>query len=168
MFPCKALYIPLGTRGSFPRCKAAGAWSWPLTSIYCRGQRMSGAIPPLPQYAFLAWCLVKAQGQLYLYLHLLARALKLHIHTAWEGLYSCTCDEFYSLIIWVEMHFLYSHIPDRRTYALLHYFHVMGSVYFSSLFRVLHSVPRILGCVIGSVLLYLDTVINDVFPKAKL
>jgi hypothetical protein len=23
---------------------------------------MSGAIPPLPQYAFVAWCLVKAQG----------------------------------------------------------------------------------------------------------
>jgi hypothetical protein len=31
---------------------------------------MSGAIPPLPQYAFMAWCLVKAQGQLYLYLFL--------------------------------------------------------------------------------------------------
>jgi hypothetical protein len=28
---------------------------------------MSGAIPPLPQYAFMAWCSVKAQGQLYLY-----------------------------------------------------------------------------------------------------
>jgi hypothetical protein len=28
---------------------------------------MSGAKPPLPQYAFMAWCLVKAQGQLYLY-----------------------------------------------------------------------------------------------------
>jgi hypothetical protein len=34
---------------------------------------MSGAIPPLPQYAFMAWCSVKkeAQGQLYLYLYLL-------------------------------------------------------------------------------------------------
>jgi hypothetical protein len=30
---------------------------------------MSGAIPPLPQYAFMALCLVKAQG-LYLYLYL--------------------------------------------------------------------------------------------------
>jgi hypothetical protein len=29
---------------------------------------MPGAIPPLPQYAFMAWCLVKAQGQFYLYL----------------------------------------------------------------------------------------------------
>jgi hypothetical protein len=27
---------------------------------------MSGAIPPFPQYAFMVWCLVKAQGQLYL------------------------------------------------------------------------------------------------------
>jgi hypothetical protein len=25
---------------------------------------MSGAIPPLPQYVFMAWFLVKAQGQL--------------------------------------------------------------------------------------------------------
>jgi hypothetical protein len=24
---------PMGTRGPFPRGKAAGAWSWPLTSI---------------------------------------------------------------------------------------------------------------------------------------
>jgi len=31
---------------------------------------MSGAIHPLPNYAFIAWCLVKAQGQLYLYLYL--------------------------------------------------------------------------------------------------
>jgi hypothetical protein len=29
---------------------------------------MSGAIPPLPQYTFMVWCSVKAQGQLYLYL----------------------------------------------------------------------------------------------------
>jgi hypothetical protein len=50
---------PMGTGGSFPGVKATGAWSWPLSSIYCRGQRMSGAIPPHPQYAFMAWCLVK-------------------------------------------------------------------------------------------------------------
>jgi hypothetical protein len=29
---------------------------------------MSGATPPLPQYALMAWCSVKAQGQLYIYL----------------------------------------------------------------------------------------------------
>jgi hypothetical protein len=28
---------------------------------------MSGAIPPIHQYAFMAWCLFKAQGHLYLY-----------------------------------------------------------------------------------------------------
>jgi hypothetical protein len=31
--------------------------------------RMREAIPPLPQYAFMAMCSVKAQGQLYLYIH---------------------------------------------------------------------------------------------------
>jgi hypothetical protein len=30
---------------------------------------MGGAIPPLPQYAFMAWCLFKEQGQLYFYLY---------------------------------------------------------------------------------------------------
>jgi hypothetical protein len=30
---------------------------------------MSGAITPLPQYAFMAWCSVKTQRQLYLYLY---------------------------------------------------------------------------------------------------
>jgi hypothetical protein len=50
---------PMGTRGSFPGGKAAGAWSWPHTSIWCRGQRMSGDIPPLPQYVPVAWCLLK-------------------------------------------------------------------------------------------------------------
>jgi hypothetical protein len=32
--------------------------------------RMCGAIPPLPQYAFMAWCSVEVRGQLYfLYLY---------------------------------------------------------------------------------------------------
>jgi hypothetical protein len=53
-----------GYQGLFPWGKAAGMWNRPLTSIKCRGQRMSGAIPSLPQYAFLAWCSVKAEGQL--------------------------------------------------------------------------------------------------------
>jgi hypothetical protein len=29
---------PMGTRGSFNGSKAVGGWSWPLTSIQCRGQ----------------------------------------------------------------------------------------------------------------------------------
>jgi len=28
---------------------------------------MSGAIPPFPQYAFMGWRSLKAQGQIYLY-----------------------------------------------------------------------------------------------------
>jgi hypothetical protein len=28
---------------------------------------MHGAIPPLPEYAFMAWCSVKGQGQFYLF-----------------------------------------------------------------------------------------------------
>jgi hypothetical protein len=50
---------PMGTRGSFPGVKAAWEWSWPLAFIYCRGQKMCGTVLPLPQYAFMAWCLVK-------------------------------------------------------------------------------------------------------------
>jgi hypothetical protein len=34
---------------------------------------MSGAILPLPQFAFMVWCSVKAQGHLYLYLFTLYR-----------------------------------------------------------------------------------------------
>jgi len=37
---------------------------------------MSVAMPPLPQYAFMAWCLVKAQGQ---QLYLLHREVRLLI-----------------------------------------------------------------------------------------
>jgi hypothetical protein len=40
---------------------------------------MSGAIPPLPQYAFMAWCSVKAQGQLYFYLFNSAVLLREHV-----------------------------------------------------------------------------------------
>jgi hypothetical protein len=54
----------MGTGGSFRGDKEVGVWSWPLTSIWCRDQRMSGAIPPLPQYNFMAGCSVtkKTQG----------------------------------------------------------------------------------------------------------
>jgi len=31
---------PMGMRGSFPGGKVAGTWTWTLTPIYCRGQRM--------------------------------------------------------------------------------------------------------------------------------
>jgi hypothetical protein len=50
---------PMGIGVSSPGGKAAGAWGWPLASIYSRGQRMRGAILSLPNYIFMAWCLVK-------------------------------------------------------------------------------------------------------------
>jgi uncharacterized protein (DUF2141 family) len=37
---------------------------------------MRGAIPLLSQYAFMAWCLAKAQGQLYVLLYILERRWK--------------------------------------------------------------------------------------------
>jgi hypothetical protein len=47
---------PMDTGGCFPGGKVAEAWSWPLTYIQCRGQRMRGSIP--------------LQGQLYHFLPL--------------------------------------------------------------------------------------------------
>jgi hypothetical protein len=43
---------------------------------------MHGAIPPLPQYAFMAWCSVKAQGQLYFYRYS-ATPFQLHRLCSW-------------------------------------------------------------------------------------
>jgi hypothetical protein len=40
-------YYPMDTRSSCPGGKEARTWSWPITSIYSRGQRMRGTIRPL-------------------------------------------------------------------------------------------------------------------------
>jgi hypothetical protein len=46
---------------------------------------MGGAVPPLPQYAFMAWCSGGAQGQLYLYLFILH--INMDVRETWcEGL----------------------------------------------------------------------------------
>jgi hypothetical protein len=37
---------------------------------------MRGAIPPLPKYAFMAWCSVKAEGKLLLYLYVIIAVIK--------------------------------------------------------------------------------------------
>jgi hypothetical protein len=39
---------------------------------------MNGAIPLLPQYAFIAWCSVKAQEQRYLYLSYVKVIVNIH------------------------------------------------------------------------------------------
>jgi hypothetical protein len=43
-----------GYRGSFPGCKAAGAWNWPLTSKECRGQENVDLYVHPPPNAFMA------------------------------------------------------------------------------------------------------------------
>jgi len=47
---------------------------------------MSGTIPSFPQYAFMAWCSVKAQGQLYIYLYLssIGTCLSAEVQNAWS------------------------------------------------------------------------------------
>jgi hypothetical protein len=57
---------PIGTRGSFPGGKAAGQ----LTTHPHLVPRSKNewSYTSTPQYTFMAWCSVKAQGQLYLYL----------------------------------------------------------------------------------------------------
>jgi len=54
----------MATGESFPGGKTAEAWSWPLISIWCQGQRMNGAIPPLLQYVLVEWYLVKHRDKL--------------------------------------------------------------------------------------------------------
>jgi hypothetical protein len=48
---------PVGIRGSFPGGKAAGAWSWPLHLVSRSKNAWSYTFTP--QYAFMAWYLVK-------------------------------------------------------------------------------------------------------------
>jgi hypothetical protein len=56
---------PMATRISFPGGKAAEAWSWPLTSILCRGQEWWNCTSN-PHHVFMPWCLIKyEQGKLY-------------------------------------------------------------------------------------------------------
>jgi hypothetical protein len=50
---------PMGTRVSFPGDKAAGAWSWSLTSHLMPMSKNEKSYTSTPQYAFMAWCLVQ-------------------------------------------------------------------------------------------------------------
>jgi hypothetical protein len=47
-----------GFRGFFLGSKAAGSWSWPLTSVWCRGQEWRSYIFT-PPYVSMLWCLIK-------------------------------------------------------------------------------------------------------------
>jgi hypothetical protein len=47
---------PVGTKGSLPRAKVAGVWSWPLTSMQCQVQE-SWSCTSTPPHVFRAECL---------------------------------------------------------------------------------------------------------------
>jgi hypothetical protein len=51
---------PMGTRGCFLGSSGRGVKL--TTHLHLVPKSMSGAIHPLPQYTFMEWCLVKAQG----------------------------------------------------------------------------------------------------------
>jgi hypothetical protein len=51
--------LSMGTGGSFPGGKAAGGVKLTTYLHVVPRSRMRGAISPLTQYAFMAWCLVK-------------------------------------------------------------------------------------------------------------
>jgi hypothetical protein len=61
---------PMGTRGLFPWGYSGRGVKMATHLHLVPRSRMRGYIPPLPQYAFMAWCSVKkeAQWQFYLYL----------------------------------------------------------------------------------------------------
>jgi hypothetical protein len=76
IFLCSTVFTPrygahpascqMRTGGSFPRGKAAEAWSWPPTSIQCQDKERWN-YTSIPPYVFMAWWLINwAQGQLYL------------------------------------------------------------------------------------------------------
>jgi hypothetical protein len=51
-------FHPAGTGDFFPRCKAVGAWNWPLTSNQWTGQENMNLYICSP-HAFMTYCLVK-------------------------------------------------------------------------------------------------------------
>jgi hypothetical protein len=61
IFPFTTVSRPGPHPASYPMGKAAESWSWPHLHLVPRSG-MRGAIPPLPQYAFMAWCSVKSIG----------------------------------------------------------------------------------------------------------
>jgi hypothetical protein len=58
---------PMGTRGSFPGLKRPRREA-DHSPPYSAEVKNEWSYTSTPQYAFMAWCSVKAQGQLYLYL----------------------------------------------------------------------------------------------------
>jgi len=83
---------------------------------------MSGAIPLLPQYAFMALCLVKAQGQLYLLFNFLCHYVIVYILSPVTFIddTACLCDSsliylfVITKVLMFELWFAGSMRPDSK------------------------------------------------------
>jgi hypothetical protein len=62
-------FYSMGNRSSFPGDKTAGVVKLTTYLHLVPRSRMGGAIPPITQYASIAWCSVKAQIKFYLFIH---------------------------------------------------------------------------------------------------
>jgi hypothetical protein len=76
----------MGIRDSFPGSKAVGGELTIHLHLVSRSKN-EWSYNPLPQYAFMAWCLVKAQGQLYLFTfsNLIQSHCVCWMENDWEG-----------------------------------------------------------------------------------
>jgi hypothetical protein len=93
----QGLRIFLFTTASYPMGTGGLGWAMKLTTHLhlVPRSRMHGAIPPLPQYAFMVWCSVKTQGQLYIYIQMLVYYCELHFEVANLGAWFCHSNVIY-------------------------------------------------------------------------
>jgi hypothetical protein len=76
---------------------------------------MRGDIPPLPQYVFMAWCSVKAQGQLYLLPFFYCTA-DMHFNCYLSVIFRneiCGVVPMEQLIVKLHLHNTYVHAIER-------------------------------------------------------
>jgi hypothetical protein len=79
---------------------------------------MSGAIPPLPHYAFMAWCSVKAQGQLYLLSYLTTTISAVRTSEL------CVLKDLRKILLRSFFSYVATHSPNYLIYPYL--FHVIN------------------------------------------
>jgi hypothetical protein len=80
---------PVDTRVSFTGGKAVGGGKLTTHVHLVYRSRLRGAIPPLPQYAFMTWYSVKAQGHLYLTFAVCNEQLDLLASRKWKIFIVC-------------------------------------------------------------------------------
>jgi hypothetical protein len=94
-----------GYQGLFPWEYNGGGVKLTTHPYLMPRSRMHGALPPLPQYAFMPWCLFKAQGQVYLYLR----------NAALRGLLQLLANSCLSSLN-ININILFSDILNIRSY----------------------------------------------------